>query len=176
MEEKYLRTHQKTQGSFLVFREDEVVLSNGRTARRDLVLHPGAVAVLALTPAGEMVMVRQYRYPVGEVLYEIPAGKLNPGEDPLDTARRELREETGLVAGKMTPLTTFYTGPGFTDETMYLFLAEDLVQSQADPDPDEIIEYEKIPLDRVWEMVKTGELRDAKTLVGLLWLTGQVPR
>lgn len=171
MEEKYLKTIQEVQGKFLTFRQDEVALSNGRKTRRDIVLHPGAVAILALTPEEELVMVRQYRYPLGQVTYEIPAGKLEKGEDPIITAQRELEEETGLQAKKWEKLTAFFTAPGFADEVIHLYLAKELVEMGAHPNPDEIIALERIPLAQALAKVKNGEIKDAKTIIGVLWLS-----
>lgn len=170
MEEKFIKTIQEAKGSYLVFRQDLVELVNGRQATRDLVLHPGAVAVVAVTDQDEVILVRQFRYPVQEILYEIPAGKLDPGEDPLECAQRELVEETGYTARKWTRLTSIYTGPGFCNETIHIFLARELRENLAQPDEDEIIENYKIPLEKALEMVCTGEIKDAKSITGLLWV------
>jgi len=168
VEEKFVQTLQQAQGNYLIFRQDQVSLTNGHLATRDLVLHPGAVAVIAVTDQGELVMVRQYRYAVGEILYEIPAGKLEKGEDPLLSAQRELSEETGFKAASWRHLTTFYTAPGFCNEKMYLFLAQGLEAAEAHPDEDEIIIYEKVPLQEALQKMRTGEIKDAKTLLGIL--------
>lgn len=168
MEEKYVRTLQEVKGDYLTFRQDEVLLSNEKKATRDLILHPGAVAVLAVTDLLEIVLVRQYRYAVGEVLYEIPAGKLEQGEDPLKSAQRELSEETGFQAASWQHLATFYPAPGFCNEKMYLYLAQDLVAKEAHPDEDEILACERMPLPIALEKIKTGEIKDAKSLVGIL--------
>lgn len=170
MEEKYIKTLQEQQGSFLTFRQDEVALSNGARATRDMVLHPGAVAIIAVTEEEEVIFVKQYRYPVQTVLYEIPAGKLEKGEDPLICATRELEEETGFVAQSWEKITTFYTAPGFANETMHLYYARDLEKKEAHPDPDEIITFAKIKLSEALQMIEKGEIQDAKTLIALLWL------
>lgn len=170
MEEKYAKQLQEARGKFLVFLQDEVILPNGKTAVRDMVLHPGAVAILAVTGRQEIIMVKQYRYPVREALLELPAGKLEEKEEPLASAQRELEEETGFTAGQWEKLSTFYTTPGFSNEIMHLYLARDLVQKAAAPDPDEIIEYEAIPLQDAFKMVAEGEIKDAKTIIGILTL------
>lgn len=170
MEEKFNKRLVEQKGRFLHYCVDEVTLSNGHISTRELVTHPGAVAIVAITAEKEIILVRQYRYPVQEILYEIPAGKLEPGEDPAVSAPRELAEETGFIANKWEKLGTFYTAPGFSNENMHLFYATDLVKKEAHPDPDEIITYEKIPLPHVWEMVKTGLIKDGKTILAALWL------
>lgn len=168
MEERYVQRLQELQGAYLTFRQDEVLLTNGNKATRDLVLHPGAVAILAVNDQSELILVRQYRYAVGEVLYEIPAGKLEKGEDPLKAAQRELSEETGFRAASWQHLNTFYTVPGFCNEKMYLYLAQDLIAEEAHPDEDEIIAYEKVPLPEALQKIQSGEIKDAKSLVGIL--------
>lgn len=170
MKEKYIRTIQETKGKFLHFRQDEVVLPSGKKTVRDMVLHPGAVAVVALSAQKEIIMVRQYRYPIGQISYEIPAGKLEQGEEPLATAQRELEEETGFKAAKWELLTSFYTAPGFANEIIHLYLAQGLQESQVNPDPDEIIAFETITREQAYAKMKSGEIKDAKTIIGLLWL------
>lgn len=171
MEERYVKTIQEAKGKFLKFRQDEVVLPGGRHTVRDMVLHPGAVAILALTGEGELIMVRQYRYPIGCTTLEIPAGKLEQGEAPLETAQRELEEETGFKAHRWEKLTAFFTAPGFANEVIHLYLAGELEETKSNPDPDEIIDFEKIPLHSVYDLVKKGEITDAKSIIGILWLT-----
>lgn len=170
MEEKFVKVLQETAGKYIKFRQDEIILSNGHTTVRDVVVHPGAVAVAAVTAQNEVILVKQYRYPIGQVCYELPAGKLEPGEEPLATAKRELAEETGFQASTWEKLTAFYTAPGFTNEFIHLFLASGLQADQAHPDPDEIIEYESINIDTLRQKVYSGEIRDAKTIIGLFWI------
>lgn len=169
MEEKQLRVIREIKGSYLTFRQDEVELITGSKATREMVLHPGAVAVLAVNDEDEAVLVRQYRYPVGEVLYEVPAGKLNKDEDPILCAKRELLEETGFMAEDWLKMTSFYTAPGFTNEIMHLFLAQNLTAHQAQPDPDEIITFEKVSLKEIWLMMADERIKDAKTIAAVLW-------
>jgi len=124
--------------------------------------------VVALTDAGEVLLVRQYRYPYGEILTEIPAGKRDPGEDPLTTGMRELEEETGYRAATYTPLGTLYPTPGCCDEVVYLYLATDLTAAEAHPDADEFVELMRCPLDEMVARVLAGEIADAKTQIGIL--------
>jgi ADP-ribose pyrophosphatase len=168
-EEKKQRRLYEHRGNFLVFGQDEVILENGRTATRDFVLHPGAACVLAVNDQDEVVMVRQYRYPVSRALLEIPAGKLSTGEDPLLCAQRELEEETGCRAGRWEFLAEYFSTPGFSDERMFLYLARDLTFVESHPDPDEFVKLEKIPVSQAKEMILDGRIQDAKTLIALLW-------
>jgi len=171
VEERYIRTIQEAHGKFLVFRQDEIEQASGRRTTRDVVMHPGAVAIAALTADKEIIMVRQYRYPTGQVIYEVPAGKIEKNEEPLLSAQRELAEETGYEARRWEKLTAFYTAPGFTNEMIHLYVAEELIAAQAHPDPDEVIDYVKLPLVQAYEKTVTGEIKDAKSIIAILWLT-----
>lgn len=146
----------------------QVRLPDGRDATRDVVRHPGAVAVIALTDDGRICLVRQYRPALGRVTVEIPAGKLDRGEDPLDCAVRELREETGMVAQHMAFLTTIATSDGFCDELIHLYMATGLAFDQSDPDADEFINVDLIDLPELIDAVLDGRVEDAKTVVGAL--------
>lgn len=145
-----------------------VTLPDGRMAVRDVVRHRGAVAIVALTDDGRICLVRQYRTALGRVTVEIPAGKLDPGEDPLDCARRELREETGMEAGRMAYLTTIATSGGFCDELIHLFMATGLTQAEAAPDADEFINVDLVDVSELVDAVLDGRVEDAKTVVGAL--------
>ena len=145
-----------------------VTLPDGRRALRDVVRHPGAVAIVALTNDGRICLVRQYRAALGRVTVEVPAGKLDPGEDPLSCAHRELLEETGMRAGQMAFLTTIATGAGFCDELIHLYMATDLVFAHSDPDADEFINVDLVPLPELIDAVLDGRIEDAKTVVGAL--------
>lgn len=139
-----------------------------------MVRHPGASAVVPLlevTSSGDPVvlLIRQYRYAANGFVYEIPAGRLNPEEAPERCAHRELREETGYAAGSMTPLTTFYTTPGFTDERIHLFLATQLTEGESSLESDEILELERVRLTEAIEMIGSGRIIDGKTMIGLLF-------
>ncbi len=145
-----------------------VTLPDGRHAVRDVVRHNGAVAIVALTDEGRVCLVRQYRTALGRVTVEVPAGKLDPGEDPLDCARRELREETGMEAGRMAYLTTIATSGGFCDELIHLFMATGLTQAEAAPDADEFINVDLVDVSELVDAVLDGRVEDAKTVVGAL--------
>ena len=145
-----------------------VELPDGRAAQRDVIRHPGAVAVVALTGDGRICLVRQYRTALDRVTVEIPAGKLSPGEDPLECARRELLEETGFTAGRIAYLTTIASTPGFTDELIHIYMATDLVFSAADPDDDEFLAVDLVELPELVDAVLDGRIEDAKTVVGAL--------
>lgn len=141
---------------------------NGREAIRDVVRHPGAVAIVALTDDGRICLVRQYRTALGRVTVEIPAGKLDPGEDPLDCAHRELREETGMKADRMAFLTTIATSVGFADELIHIYMATGLHFAGSDPDADEFINVDLVELEELIDAVLDGRIEDAKTVVGAL--------
>ncbi len=160
------------RGRLIKVRTDQVVLPNGRRAHREVVEHPGAVAILAVTSENEVLLVRQYRHAVGDELLEIPAGKLEVGEDPGTCAARELREETGYRPGKLVPLGRFYTSPGFANEVIHVFLATGLTWSGRDTDGDEMILVDRVPVQEALRMARQGRFQDAKTLVALLWLDG----
>ena len=147
-----------------------VRLPGGAEATREWIEHPGSVVVAAVTAAGEVILVRQYRLPAGRALWELPAGRREPGEDPLAGARRELEEETGLRARTWRLLARFYASPGYTSEHKWLFLAQDLEPGRRRPDPDEDIATRAVPLGEALAMAERGEIADAKTLIGLLIL------
>lgn len=168
LHEELIETKTVFTGKVLKMRYDTVRLPNGREATREVVEHPGAVAVVPVTDEGKVVLVRQYRYPVKEVLLEIPAGKLDKGEKPEICAHRELEEETGFKAGKMEHLATFYTGPGFTDEIMYLYLARDLTVTEQCLDEDEFLAVGHYTADEIKSLLAEKKVNDAKTLVGLM--------
>lgn len=147
-----------------------VTLPNGCDAERDVVRHPGAVAVIAVTDDARVCLVRQYRSALDRVTVEIPAGKLDPGEDPLDAARRELAEETGLEARSMALLVTIATSVGFSDERIGIYLATALTRGPNHPDPDEFLGVDFVPIEDFVDAVLDGLVEDAKTVVGALAL------
>lgn len=155
-------------GKILALEVDEVELPSGRRAAREVVRHAGAAVMLPLMSDGRIALVRQHRYPTGEVLLELPAGKLDRGEDPEACARREIEEETGLRAERVVGLGAFYAAPGYTDELLHAFL---VIASQAKvdahPDPDEVIEVVPLTLGELRRRMLAGEIRDAKTLATL---------
>lgn len=156
------------QGRIVQFRVDTVALPDGSITTREIIETPGAVAIVPLTDDGQVRMVRQYRSASGEFLLELPAGTLEPGELPEQAAPRELAEETGDQAAHWQRLTGFYTVPGICDEYIHLFLATGLTPGQTNHEVDEFIEVVTLPLDETLTMVQRGEIRDAKTIIGLL--------
>lgn len=167
MIEKCLESEVLYDGRILRLRRDKVMLSNGATALREVVEHPGAVGIIA-TNQDEVILVRQYRYPVGAELLEIPAGKLEPGESPEECARRELREETGLLASRLEHVCSFHTSPGFSNEVLHLFWASGLTHAWPHPDGDEQLSVERLKLSEARKKILAGEIRDAKTITALL--------
>ena len=157
-----------TRGAQFEFVTERVRLPNGREVDMDLVHHPGAAAVVPFLDARRVLLIRQHRHATGGSLLEIPAGKLDPGESPEDCALRELEEETGYRAGRLEPLTSIWTSPGFCDEVIHLFAARDLEPSEQRLEPDEILELVPTPLATAIEQIRRGELRDAKSVVALL--------
>lgn len=153
----------------LTLRVDEVEMASGRPATREIVEHPGAVAILAWDGT-RLAVVRQWRQAAGAEMTEIPAGTLDPGEEPLPAARRELAEECGLAAATWEPGPTFYTAPGFCTERLSLFLATDLSPTSAASPDDEELESAWLTLTQALDAVTKGTIRDAKSLVGILWL------
>lgn len=170
LREVTLSSNRIYEGKVLSLRVDEVTLPGGKTARREVVEHNGAVAIIPVTDLGDVVLVRQFRYPAGIAMWEIPAGKLEAREEPEATAQRELAEETGYRAQSLRKVAEFYTTPGFSSELMHLYLAEGLYEFRAEADSDEIIQTRKSSLEEVAGWLDRGEIKDAKTLVGLIWL------
>ena len=161
--EKLIHRRPAFEGRMLHVYDDDVEIG-GRKAHREVVLHPGASAILPVTDEGEVLFVRQYRYAVEQPLLEIPAGKLDPGEDPDTCAARELMEETGYTTEHLQKLGYVYTTPGFCNETIHLYLADHLVAGKQHLDPDEYLDVIRIPLEEVWQRIAKGEICDAKTL------------
>lgn len=168
MEEKTLESKLIFEGRVLGLKVDLIELPDGQQSAREVVVHPGAVAVVAVTEADEVLLIKQFRYPVGKVIWEIPAGKLEKGEDPLECAQRELAEETGHGAVQWTHLTTFFTTPGFSNEIMHVYLATGLFIDERTADDDEFIELHRIPLNEAVRMIAGGEIEDLKTIAGIL--------
>lgn len=156
---------------------DTVRFPNGTIGELEMIRHPGASAVVPFLsePTGsdpQILLIRQYRYAAEQYLYEIPAGRLDPGEDPAVCARRELREETGCEATGVEHLITIYTTPGFTDERIHLFMAVGLTRGEVAREADEFIEVETVTLSRALDLIRQGEIQDAKTALGLLYAAG----
>lgn len=175
MKEQTLGTTRPWTGKRIRVRVDEVERSDGHRTTREIVEHPGAVAILAWD--GErLAMVRQWRHATGQVLLEIPAGTLEPDEPPAETARRELAEEAGLAAAAWTEGPRFYTAPGFCDELMHLYLATDLRPDDSHrADADEVLEPAWMTLRETLAAIEDGGIRDAKTIVGVSWLARRLP-
>jgi len=163
---RVIRREEIYRGRVITVRRDLIEL-DGKERVWDVVAHPGAVVVLPVD-GDDVLLVRQYRYAAGEALLELVAGACEPGEDPAETAQRELQEEAGFRAGRLTKLAEFYSAPGFCTEKLHLFAAEELTPSRLPMDEDERIELVRLPLDEVVRMAVAGELRDAKTLAGVL--------
>jgi ADP-ribose pyrophosphatase len=155
---------------------EPVDLPNGRRVELDLLRHPGASAVLPFLDEETVLLIRQYRFATGGTLLEVPAGKLDPGEAPARCAVRELEEETGYRAGRIEPLSSIWTSPGFTDEVIHLFTAHDLQPTAQQLDPDEIIELVPLPFAEALDRVRRGALRDAKSAMTLLLAADRMSR
>ncbi|WP_449536836.1 NUDIX hydrolase [Ferdinandcohnia sp. Marseille-Q9671] len=160
------------EGKIIDLHIEEVELPNGHTSRRELIKHPGAVAVLAVTDDNKLVMVQQYRKALDKVIIEIPAGKLEKGEAPEYTAKRELEEETGYECDSLTPLISFYTSPGFADELVHLFIARGLrkIENPAGLDEDEFVDVLEITLDEALNLLQERKIYDAKTAYAVQYL------
>lgn len=161
-------------GKVLTLNIDTVTLPNGFTVDLEIVRHPGAAAVVPLKDNGTVVLIKQFRHAAGGFIYEIPAGKLHPGEDPMHCAARELEEEIGYVAGRLELLTSILTAPGFTDEVIHIYKATGMTAGRQQLDRDEVLEVLEISLEEAIKMIKAGTIRDAKTIVGLQFVSGGV--
>lgn len=161
------------RGPVFYVSSDRVREPSGVTARRDMVRHPGSVVIMAVDdsrPQLRVLLARQYRYAAAEELWELPAGRIDSGEEPLEAARRELREETGYTARHWRRALFFYSSPGFLDETMAIYLATGLIPGKAQPEEDELIRKRLFPLPAAVRMVMSGRIEDGKTIAGVLWL------
>lgn len=166
--EKTINSKRIYDGKIIKVRVDTVELPNKKYSKREIVEHPGAVAILPLTEDGYVYMVKQFRKPVESILLEIPAGKLDAGENPLECAVRELKEETGLIANDMKYILEFFTSPGFSNEKMYLYLAQDFKYETNNLDDDEFLDVIKIKFEDLLLMIDNGEITDSKTIIGIL--------
>jgi len=166
--EKRVRLNPVYQGRAVAFHVDTVRLPNEKTATREYLHHHGAVGVLPFLDKGTVILVRQYRYPVGEVTLEIPAGKLDPGEDRLVCIKRELREETGYTAKRIRHLIDYWPTCAFSDELLRLYIADGLKPGKGSPDHDEFIEAVAVPYQEALDLVWKGRIKDSKTVIALL--------
>ena len=167
-EEKTVESKKVFEGRIIDVRVETVMFPDGSTAYREIVDHPGGVGVIAITKEGKIPLVKQYRKPFDEVLYEIPAGKLDKNEDPLKCGQRELKEETGYSAGKFVSLGHIYPTPGFANETTYMFFAKELTKGEDNPDDDEFLDVEEFTVDEVRRMILSNEINDAKSVAAFL--------
>jgi len=154
-------------GKVLNLRVDEVKVANGKIAIREIVEHRGATAIVPLLDGGDVILVRQYRYPIESDLLEIPAGTMDPDEDPEECAVRELEEETGYRCREITKMAECFMAPGYTTEKIHFYLAKGLTKTQTRMDEDEDIKVERLRFTDALEKIRTGEIRDAKSIVGL---------
>ena len=163
------------KGRILNLRVDDVEYSNGHRSELEIIEHRGGVAVIAMPEPRSIVLVRQYRPAIGRTMWEVPAGKLEAGEEPLSCATRELIEETGYRAQRLRKLWTFYTAPGFCTELMHLFVAEGLSAGAPAPEDNEQIEVRTFKVEEAWGLVIRDEMPDAKTQIALAWARGAKP-
>jgi ADP-ribose pyrophosphatase len=170
LSEKQLSSTTVYRGRLLQVKEDRVALPNGRVATREYIVHPGAVVVVPLFGNGDVLLIRQFRYPLGRDFYELPAGKIDPGEDTLECGRRELLEETGFSAASWSFLTTIHPCIGYSDEAIAVYFAQGLTEEGHRRDVDEFLENCRLPLPEALEWVRDGRISDVKTVIGLLWV------
>ena len=166
--EKQIDGEVKYKGVIVTVRLDRAELCNGAVVKREVVQHPGGVTVLPIDDRGDCYMVRQFRYPMGRAMLEAPAGKLEYGEDPIECAARELSEETGFTADELLYLGACCTSPGFSTEVLHIYLARGLHAGSSHPDQDEFLNVEKLSLDTLCDMVMSGDIDDAKTIIAVL--------
>lgn len=154
-------------GKVVTLNIDTVTLPNGATIDLETIRHPGAAAVVPVKDDGTVVLIRQFRHAAGGFIYEIPAGKLHPGEDPLHCASRELEEEVGYRAASFELLSSIFTAPGFADEVIHVYKATGLTKGRQQLDPDEVLDIIEMPLTEAVNKIEDGTIRDAKTIIGL---------
>lgn len=167
-EEKTISKQKVFEGNIIDVESWKVTLPNGKEATRDVVIHPGASVVIPVTDDGQIYMVRQFRKPIDKECLELPAGKLDKGEDPLECAKRELKEETGLDTKNIKHLLKIHSTPGFSNEVLNMYIATDLYEGEACADEDEFISAEKYPIATLVDMVMKNEITDSKTIIGIL--------
>lgn len=167
--EKTVKENYIYKGKILNLRKDDVILPDGKPAIREIVEHSGGSAILCVKD-GKVLLVRQFRYPYKREIWEIPAGKVNPGEDPMATALRELKEEGGIIAERAEKIFDVYPSPGYTEEIIRIYMAEGLTEGEKSLDDDEFLSGEWFDFPTLKKMIDSGEVNDAKTLVALFWL------
>ena len=169
LEEKQLTSEYIYNGKIIKLRRDTALLPNGKTSTREVIEHNGGVCVAALTDSDEVLFVKQFRYPFGKILTELPAGKLDsPDEDPLEAAKRELKEETGYSADTWTYLGVYYPTVAYTDEKIYIYMARDLHRGTQHLDEDEFLHFYNVPIESLIEDIKNDKIPDGKTQLGIL--------
>lgn len=168
-EEKTISSETIYEGKILTLKKDKVQTVSGESYR-ELIIHGGGAVIIGLTKSGKMLMVRQYRKAIERDCFEVPAGKIDPGEDPIITAKRELEEETGYRAGDIKFLSKFYPSVGYDNELLYLYIARDLEKTNTHFDPDEALEIEEWEIQDLYEMVMSGKIEDAKSIIAILMI------
>jgi len=166
--EKTIESEVKYKGRILSVRKDKVLLPDGKEATREIIQHNGGVGVVAITDEGKILLIKQFRKPTEEVLIEIPAGKLEINEDPEACATRELEEETGKIPKSIKLLTKFYPSPGYSSEILYIYFSDQLENGKVNLDEGEHVETFEVTLEEALNMIKSGEIKDAKTIIGIL--------
>lgn len=174
--ERVLSSRILYRGRAVRLRLDQVRLPTGRETSREIIEHPGSVGILPLLPRGRILLIRQYRHAVGQTIWEIPAGTIEPGETPEECAKRELEEETGYRTKSLKPFFRCYAAPGYSMELMHLFLARGLEPVERRPEEDEIISVEPMTSERAFRMIGSGQIRDAKTICALSYLRASARR
>jgi len=174
--EKQIDSIRVYNGRLLQVYRDSVHLPNGKISSREWIKHPGAAVVIPYLGDGQILLIRQYRYPVGQIMLELPAGKMDPNESPVETIRRELAEETGYFPGQLTELGLIHTCVGYSDERLYLYWADNLQRANPQPDEDETIEIVPLGIDSAIGLLRKGSITDAKTQIGLFWAEDIIKR
>jgi NTP pyrophosphohydrolases including oxidative damage repair enzymes len=169
MKEQLIKKNIIYKGKAVDFYCDDIKLQNGQPAQREYLGHPGAVAVLPFLDQSNIILVKQYRYPIGKETYELPAGKLDIGESPEDCVKRELEEETGFRAKRIEKMLNFYPSTAFSNEVLHIFAAFGLIKGQSHPDEDEFVSAVIVNFKKAVNMVKSGEIMDSKTIIALLY-------
>ncbi|RXJ03830.1 NUDIX hydrolase [Anaerobacillus alkaliphilus] len=168
--EKTLATKSIFQGKVIELVVKDVELPDGNTSKREIVHHPGAVAIIALTKDKKLLVIEQFRKPLEKTIIEIPAGKLEKGEDPLECARRELEEETGFRAISINFITSFYTSPGFADELIHIYFTDEIEIGEVNPDEDEFLSVLEVSLSEAEQLIEEQKIHDAKTIYAIQYL------
>ncbi len=172
--EKTLSTEYIYKGKILNLKREEVELINGKTSSREIIEFPNSVSVITITKDSKVVLVKQFRKPCESAILEIVAGKMDFGEDPLESAKRELKEETGYTSDNWKKVTSFYTTPGYSNEFMTMFVASNAVKGVSQPDEDEFLQIVEIKIDELIKMVENNEIKDAKTIMAAYYLKSYI--